>query len=67
MVINYFVIYWLRILKGRIHAMPEDYLAAIGKEKQVMQYYKPKLRNRQSYKSKINKCSEMKINQEIRV
>ncbi|AFB21063.1 hypothetical protein [Rickettsia canadensis] len=47
--------------------MSEDYLAAIGKDKQVMQYYKSKLRNRQSYKSKINKCSEMKINQEIRV
>ncbi|XVN40475.1 MAG: hypothetical protein RCO49_06625 [Rickettsia endosymbiont of Argas persicus] len=53
--------------KGKSHSMPEDYLASIGKDRQVMQYISPGSAIGKAIKAQINKGSEVKLNQGIKV
>ncbi|WP_037213756.1 AAA family ATPase [Rickettsia tamurae] len=45
--------------KGTSHTIPEDYLAAIGEDKQVMQYLSPKSNIAEQIKNELN-CFEKK-------
>ncbi|WP_034420311.1 hypothetical protein [Rickettsia gravesii] len=53
--------------KGKSHPVSEDYLASIGKDKQVMQYISPGSEIGKVIKAQINKGSEVRLNQGIRV
>lgn len=53
--------------QGKSHLVPEDYLNAIGKDKQVMQYISPSSEIGQTIKSELKKASEVKLSQGIRV
>ncbi|KJV80285.1 toprim domain protein [Rickettsia hoogstraalii str. RCCE3] len=57
----------VRDFKGQSHATAEDYLSAIGKDKQVMQYINPSSEIGKAISSGIKQTSEIKINQGIRV
>ena len=53
--------------QGKSHLVPEDYLNAIGKDKQVMQYISPNSEIDKEIKSAVKNCSKLKLNQGIRV
>ncbi|WP_040255710.1 MobA/MobL family protein [Rickettsia hoogstraalii] len=53
--------------QGKSHLIPEDYLNAIGKDKQVMQYVSPSSEIAQEIRSAVKQVSEIKLNQGIRV
>ncbi|KJV89281.1 toprim domain protein [Rickettsia bellii str. RML An4] len=53
--------------QGKSHLVPEDYLNAIGKDKQVMQYISPSSEIGKEIRSAVKNCSEIKLNQGIRV
>lgn len=53
--------------QGKSHLVPEDYLNAIGRDKQVMQYISPSSEIGQTIKSELKKASEVKLSQGIRV
>ncbi|HJD59025.1 MAG TPA: toprim domain-containing protein, partial [Rickettsia endosymbiont of Ceroptres masudai] len=53
--------------QGKSHLVAEDYLVAIGKDKQVMQYINPASQIGKTIKSEIKYCSEIKLNQGIRL
>jgi beta-lactam-binding protein with PASTA domain len=53
--------------KGKSHAMAEDYLAAIGRDKEVMQYVSPSSEVGKAIRSEIKQASEIAQNQGIRV
>ncbi|EER22343.1 AAA family ATPase [Rickettsia endosymbiont of Ixodes scapularis] len=53
--------------QGKSHLVPEDYLNAIGRDKQVMQYVSPSSEIGQTIKSELQKASEVKLSQGIRV
>ncbi len=52
--------------QGKSHLVPEDYLNAIGRDKQVMQYVSPSSEIAKEIKSEVKKVSEVKYNQGIR-
>ncbi|QWB86753.1 RecBCD enzyme subunit RecD [Rickettsia parkeri] len=49
------------------HLVPEDYLNAIGRDKQVMQYISPSSEIAKEIKSAVKQVSEVKLSQGIRV
>ncbi len=53
--------------QGKSHLVPEDYLNAIGRDKQVMQYISPSSEIAKEIKSAVKQVSEIKLNQGIRV
>ncbi len=53
--------------QGKSHLVPEDYLNAIGRDKQVMQYISPSSEIGKVIKTEIKNCFEIKLNQGIRV
>lgn len=53
--------------QGKSHLVPEDYLNAIGRDKQVMQYISPGSEIGKMIKSELKQVSEIKLNQGIRV
>ena len=53
--------------QGKSHLVPEDYLNAIGKDKQVMQYVSPSSEIDKTIKSELKQISEVKLSQGIRV
>ncbi|KJV76736.1 toprim domain protein [Rickettsia hoogstraalii str. RCCE3] len=53
--------------QGKSHLVPEDYLNAIGRDKQVMQYINQASEIGKVIKTEIKNCSENKLNQGIRV
>ncbi|MCC8467352.1 MAG: toprim domain-containing protein, partial [Rickettsia endosymbiont of Eriopis connexa] len=53
--------------QGKSHLVPEDYLNAIGKDKQVMQYINQASEIGKEIRSAVKNCSEIKLNQGIRV
>ncbi|AFC70015.1 conjugal transfer protein TraA [Rickettsia amblyommatis] len=53
--------------QGKSHLVPEDYLNAIGKDKQVMQYVSSSSEIAKEIRSAVKNCSEIKLNQGIRV
>ncbi|CEO17532.1 hypothetical protein RMONA_05835 [Rickettsia monacensis] len=53
--------------QGKSHLVPEDYLNAIGKDKQVMQYISPNSEIDKEIKNTVKNCSKIKLNQGIRV
>ncbi len=57
----------VRDFKGQSHATAEDYLSAIGRDKQVMQYISPSSEIGKAIRSGIKQTSKIKINQGIRV
>ncbi|AFC74902.1 AAA family ATPase [Rickettsia parkeri] len=57
----------VRDFQGKSHLLPEDYLVAIGKDKQVMQYINPASEIDKAIKAEIQNAAEIKLNQGIRV
>lgn len=53
--------------QGKSHLVPEDYLNAIGRDKQVMQYISPSSEISKEIRSAVKQVSEIKLNQGIRV
>ncbi|ARD86390.1 MULTISPECIES: AAA family ATPase [Rickettsia] len=53
--------------QGKSHLVPEDYLNAIGRDKQVMQYVSPSSEIGKEIRSAVKQVSEIKLNQGIRV
>jgi|GEM_PF-5259193 len=53
--------------QGKSHLVPEDYLNAIGKDKQVMQYVSPSSEIGKEIRSELKQVSEVKRNQRIKV
>ncbi len=53
--------------QGKSHLVPEDYLNAIGRDKQVMQYISPSSEIAKEIRSAVKQVSEIKLNQGIRV
>ncbi|MCZ6924021.1 MAG: AAA family ATPase [Rickettsia endosymbiont of Ixodes persulcatus] len=53
--------------QGKSHLVAEDYLNAIGRDKQVMQYISPRSEIGKMIKSELKQVSEIKLNQGIRV
>ncbi|MFP3012705.1 MAG: AAA family ATPase [Rickettsia sp.] len=53
--------------QGKSHLVPEDYLNAIGRDKQVMQYISPSSEIVKEIRSAVKQVSEIKLNQGIRV
>ncbi|WP_371256137.1 toprim domain-containing protein [Rickettsia endosymbiont of Ixodes scapularis] len=53
--------------QGKSHLLPEDYLVAIGKDKQVMQYINQASEIGKAIKTEIQNAAEIKLNQGIRV
>nr|WP_253308693.1 hypothetical protein [Rickettsia endosymbiont of Ceutorhynchus assimilis] len=53
--------------QGKSHLVPEDYLNAIGKDKQVMQYVSPSSEIAKEIKNAVKQVSEIKLSQGIRV
>ncbi|XVN40732.1 MAG: AAA family ATPase [Rickettsia endosymbiont of Argas persicus] len=53
--------------QGKSHLVPEDYLNAIGRDKQVMQYISPSSEIGKEIRSAVKQVSEIKLNQGIRV
>lgn len=53
--------------QGKSHLVPEDYFNAIGRDKQVMQYISPSSEIGKEIRSAVKNCSEIKLNQGIRV
>lgn len=53
--------------QGKSHPVPEDYLNAIGRDKQVMQYISPSSEIAKEIKSAVKQVSEIKLSQGIRV
>ncbi|KJW03826.1 toprim domain protein [Rickettsia argasii T170-B] len=53
--------------QGKSHLVPEDYLNAIGRDKQVMQYISPSSEIGKEIKSAVKQVSEVKLSQGIRV
>ncbi|WP_410526147.1 AAA family ATPase [Rickettsia endosymbiont of Orchestes rusci] len=53
--------------QGKSHLIPEDYLNAIGRDKQVMQYISPSSEIAKEIRSAVKQVSEIKLNQGIRV
>ncbi|BBJ31357.1 hypothetical protein RAS_04660 [Rickettsia asiatica] len=53
--------------QGKSHLVAEDYLLAIGKDKQVMQYINPASEIGKAIRTEIKHCSEIKLNQGIRL
>jgi hypothetical protein len=51
--------------KGKLYPVPEDYLAAIGKDKQVMQYINPQSVIGKEIKNELQNAAEMQKNQGI--
>ncbi|WP_325100671.1 toprim domain-containing protein [Rickettsia tamurae] len=53
--------------KGKSHTVPEDYLAAIGKDNQVMQYLDPQSTIAQKIKHELKNIAKMQQDKGIRV
>ncbi|XVN44386.1 MAG: hypothetical protein RCG16_02555 [Rickettsia hoogstraalii] len=53
--------------QGKSHLVAEDYLNAIGRDKQVMQYISPRSEIGKMIKSELKQVSELKLSQGIRV
>ncbi|AFC74905.1 conjugal transfer TraA domain protein [Rickettsia parkeri str. Tate's Hell] len=53
--------------QGKSHLMPEDYLNAIGSDKQVMQYVSPSSKIGKEIRSVVKQASEVNLSQGIRV
>ncbi|WP_341788960.1 AAA family ATPase [Rickettsia endosymbiont of Lasioglossum villosulum] len=53
--------------QGKSHLVPEDYLNAIGRDKQIMQYISPSSEIAKEIRSAVKQVSEIKLNQGIRV
>ncbi|WP_417905382.1 toprim domain-containing protein [Candidatus Tisiphia endosymbiont of Micropterix aruncella] len=53
--------------KGKSHTIPEDYLAAMGKDKQVMQYINPESTIGKQIKNELTNASEVQKNHGISV
>ncbi|WP_342269538.1 AAA family ATPase [Rickettsia endosymbiont of Orchestes rusci] len=53
--------------QGKSHLVPEDYLNAIGRDKQVMQYISPSSEIAKEIRSAVKQVSEHKLSQGIRV
>ncbi|CEO17775.1 hypothetical protein RMONA_07115 [Rickettsia monacensis] len=53
--------------QGKSHLVFEDYLVAIGKDKQVMQYINQASEIGKEIKTEIQNAAEIKLNQGIRL
>ena len=53
--------------KGKSHILPEDYLTAVRRDKQIMQYINPSSEIGQAIKNELKQALEIKQNQGMRV
>ena len=53
--------------KGKSHAVPEDYLAAIGRDKQIMQYINPSSEIGKAIKNELRQGVEIKQSQSMSI